>query len=299
MKTIEEITNKVFNEDALSFCSSLPDGSVDCIVTSPPYFHLRNYHHEKQLGQETTPKEYINALADIFMQAHRALKPTGTMFVNIGDKYHNGGKSDDLKPKDMVLIPYMLAVELRERGWYVRQDIIWVKKHCLPESVTDRFTHCYEHIWFFTKSDKYYFDYESVMEQAKKPYEPKASVATKTLKYTDDYGQQTHSFLKRRSEGRPMYEQGYTTARKRDVWNVAPHNPNSEHTAAYPVELIRPCIMAGCPKDGIVLDMFMGSGTTAVASAQLNRKYTGSELNQEYIKIIDKNTKVIQQELPL
>lgn len=326
--------NKIINGNSLEVLKSLPDNSIDCCVTSPPYYALRDYGVGGQIGLEETPEAYIAKLSEVFMEVYRVLKPEGTLWLNIGDSYngsggnHKDGQKNDsgfqgnigvryggkgarikgLKPKDLIGIPWMLAFELRKRGWYLRQDIIWHKPNPMPESVTDRCTKSHEYIFLMSKSQKYYFDYEAIQEpcadqsrtnyacgnrtnginkdrndndfgERSKNWKPR----TKNCQYD---GQKPNSFHLSRENGEPDKE--YYVRNKRDVWEVNTKPCKEAHFATYPFELIKPCILAGCPENGIVLDPFMGSGTTAIVARSLNRNYIGVELNPEYIKIAQK-----------
>lgn len=312
--------------DAKEVLSSLPENSVDCCVTSPPYFALRDYGVEGQLGLESTPEEYISKLADIFEEVYRVLKDDGTLWVNIGDSY-NGNKLGNsnakwkstntksfekkvwsgAKHKDLIGIPWMLAFELRKRGWYLRQDIIWNKTNAMPESVTDRCTKSHEYIFLLSKSQKYYFDYEAIQEKSvtqdlkgtvrfggnkygnntDKHYQTYSgnewNPKTKNCQYN---GQTPNSFHVSRELGIPDKE--YFVRNKRDVWSVATEPSKESHIAMYPTKLIVPCILAGCRRGGVVLDPFMGSGTTALVAKRLERHFIGVELNPEYKKIADR-----------
>ena len=324
MDNIEK--NTIINGNSLEVLKSLPDNSIDCCVTSPPYYALRDYGCDGQIGLEETPEKYIESLCDVFSEVRRVLTPQGTLWLNIGDSY-NGNKvgntevvknkkvseSNDFhkklwsgaKPKDLIGIPWMLAFALRSQGWYLRQDIIWHKPNPMPESVTDRCTKSHEYIFLMSKSQKYYFDYEAIQEpcadqsrtnyacgnrtnginkdrndndfgERSKNWKPR----TKNCQYD---GQKPNSFHLSRENGEPDKE--YYVRNKRDVWTVNTKPCKEAHFATYPFELIKPCILAGCPENGIVLDPFMGSGTTAIVARSLNRNYLGVELNPEYIKI--------------
>lgn len=331
--------DKIYNEDCLQGLKRLPDNSIDCCVTSPPYYALRDYGVDGQIGLEETPEEYIQKLTEVFMEVHRVLKPEGTLWLNIGDSYNGSGgnhkdtnKNDTgfqgnigvkyggkgakvagLKPKDLIGIPWMLAFSLRNVGWYLRQDIIWHKPNPMPESVTDRCTKSHEYIFLLSKSQQYYYDYEAIQEQAisqdveqlkkikfggtkygqnddkhfqtysGKEYKPR----TKNVQYD---GQQPNTMHLRREQGLP--DKQYVVRNKRDVWSVNVKPDGVAHFATYPEELITPCILAGCPSGGVVLDPFMGSGTTARVARKLNRHFVGFELNTDYCKIIDKKIQV-------
>lgn len=314
--------NTIINGNSLEVLKSLPDNSIDCCVTSPPYYALRDYGCDGQIGLEETPEKYIESLCDVFSEVRRVLTPEGTLWLNIGDSY-NGNKIGNTevaknkkvsesnyfhkklwggaKPKDLIGIPWMLAFALRSQGWYLRQDIIWHKGNPLPESVTDRCTKSHEYIFLLSKSQKYYFDYEAIQEEATSSDKPRVFGAnnqkgtlrndigrvykprTKNCQYD---GQRPNSMHLARESG--ISDEVYPVRNKRDVWTVNTKPCKEAHFATYPFELIKPCILAGCPEDGIVLDPFMGSGTTAIVARSLNRNYLGIELNPEYIKIAHK-----------
>lgn len=284
--------NKILLGDSLEVLKTLPSESVDCVVTSPPYWNLRDYGEQGQLGLEPNYQDYISKLCDIFDEVRRVLKNSGTCWVNLGDSYAGSGKgpergidkglefrhlgekvrpfvSSEAQAKSLVQIPARFSVEMADRGWILRNEIIWHKPNCMPASVKDRFTVDFEKVFFFVKNQKYYF------EQQKE-------AAT----YTDS----------RANKGRIEYKNRLTKCavvvgedrNKRAVWRVATKAYRDAHFATYPAELIVPMIIAGCPVGGIVLDPFMGSGTTAVVARDLCRDYLGIEINPEYIKLAEK-----------
>lgn len=300
--------------DALEQLRSLPPESVYTCVTSPPYFGLRDYGMDGQLGLERTPEEYVAKLVDVFREVRRVLRADGTLWVNIGDSYaagagrwggakgvsekqsSNRGSLDQIskprkwshptiKPKDLIGVPWMLAFALRMDGWYLRQDIIWSKPNCMPESVKDRCTKSYEHIFLLAKSRQYYFDADAIRE----PY------------LTGDRGGERRSYPKGcsssydRQNGHLQQKGGFVGLplnpkgrNKRDVWSVNTANYHGAHFAVFPEKLIEPCILAGCPAGGAVLDPFAGSGTTGVVAKQLGRDFIGIELNPEYRQMAEK-----------
>ena len=269
-------------------------------VTSPPYYGLRDYGHEGQIGLEVTPEEYIKAMVEVFRCVWDVLEDDGTLWLNIGDSYYNyrpgtgqrqgkqsiagqkfsevencpkrGLKLDGLKEKDLIGIPWMLAFALRADGWYLRQDIIWHKPNPMPESVQDRCTKAHEYIFLMSKSQKYYYDTEAIQEQAERPEGP---------------GNLTH---RHSQEG--IYVSGSQknlanigareTRNKRSVWSVNVKPYTGAHFATFPTDLIEPCILAGAAPGQVVLDPFMGSGTTAQVAQSLGRQYLGCELNLDY-----------------
>lgn len=265
----------IYNEDCMSGLRNIPDGSVNCCVTSPPYFCARDYGYDGQLGMEETPDEYVAKMVAVFDEVRRAMSDDGTLWLNIGDGYNRDKtgnasvariwnmdvarnmrkrKWDGAKTGDLLGIPWMLAFALRDAGWYLRQEIIWAKPYPIPESVTNRFTLAHEHIFMLAKSETYYFDYEAVSEPA---------ICAGHTK-----------------NGRTQGE----TRRRRDVWMIPQGGGYSGHIAAFPKEIPSICIRAGCPKGGVVLDPFMGSGTTAVAAVELGRHYIGFEMGEEYCR---------------
>jgi len=293
--------------DCLVEMSKIPDGSVDCCVTSPPYWGLRDYGVEGQLGMEKTPQEYVENMVKVFREVRRVLRADGTLWLNLGDSYSGSGKgcmgdgtpSDrgsakqgtnrgttvglypktetGLKPKDLVGIPWRVALALQEDGWYLRQDIIWHKPNPMPESVRDRCTKAHEYIFLLSKSPKYYFDSKVIEEPAK----------------WERWGNQTEN---KKHQGTAKHLGGKTLSElpirdkknKRSVWSVATKPFKGAHFATFPPALIEPCILAGCPKDGTVLDPFFGAGTTGLVATQHGRSCIGIELNESYLRLAEK-----------
>ncbi len=295
--------NKIYNESCLDTLNRIPDNYLDCVVTSPPYWGLRDYGVDGQLGLEKTPEEYVEKLVGIFHEIKRALKPIGTVWLNLGDSYWNnfgggspscttgnkkaleirGGankpKSDKYKIKDLIGVPWKVAFALQADGWWLRSDIIWHKPNPMPESVTDRPTKSHEYIFLLSRSAKYYYDQEAIMEDSdynENFYREKLR-ASKTYNLKEPY---KNNF--------PISTKITGKKNKRSVWTVTTKSFKEAHFATYPPDLIRPCILAGCPKGGIVYDPFMGSGTTAEVAILNNRKYIGSELNPDYLKLAEK-----------
>jgi len=296
---------------------------VQTCVTSPPYFGLRDYGHEGQIGLEQTPEAYIAAMVEVFRCVHDVLADDGTLWVNIGDSYaRQGGKVSEqsrhwdgrehdpgamhatrhvdnmpgYKPKDLIGIPWMLAFALRADGWYLRQDIIWHKPNPMPESVRDRCTKAHEYIFLLSKSERYYFDSEAIKEPAvsddKRPSALKRSRAfgyntkDKLIKgYPDNFGEVA------RGDVAPAIRN------RRSVWTVPTRPFRGAHFATFPPDLIEPCILAGARKGDIVLDPFMGSGTTAQVAVQHGRQYLGCELNKKYEELQKNRLKDLQYDL--
>lgn len=356
----ETLVDYIYNDDALSALQSMQDSSIDCIVTSPPYYGLRDYgtgkweggdpncpHRrlskwsdkmqtghkqteligmvgdgiyknvcplcgavrvDKQIGLEETPEQFVDKLTEVFRECRRVLKDNGTLWVNIGDSYWGSGSRGydftgklteasevqsgskgtlDLsnipklvgnkggyKNKDLIGIPWMLAFALRKDGWYLRQDIIWEKPNPMPESVRDRCTKSHEYIFLLTKKPKYFFDADAIKERTSAKEELSQDVGLLNMAPTADV---------ERKSGTTHGDYEYRN--KRDVWAVSASSFKGAHFATYPKELIAPCIQAGCPKGGVVLDPFFGSGTTGVVAIENGRHFVGIELNPEYVKI--------------
>lgn len=309
----KDLLNTITCCDCLEGMKKLDDKSVDCVVTSPPYWALRDYGVKGQLGLEPTFQEYIDKLCNIFDEAHRVLKKTGTCWVVIGDTYGGSGagawqnKPNDAKSKEVYTLPYgkssgskmrgtpqdkcllqipsRFAIEMCNRGWILRNTIIWHKPNCMPSSVSDRFTVDFEYVFFFTKNKRYYF--EQRFEPTIEPYSEQRAKRPETSKMKADYitgkaGNFTYNKL--RPQGR----------NKRCVWNINTKPFSGAHFAVFPEALIEPMIEAGCPKDGIVLDPFIGSGTTAVVCKLTGRNYIGFEMSQDYCDIAEKRVKSTQ-----
>lgn len=292
--------------DALKVLRTLGAGSANMCVTSPAYFGLRDYGVEGQLGLEPTPDEYIAKLVAVFREVRRVLRDDGTLWLNIADSYAGGGgfcatspsnlagakqttmrgsikgsirPGNGLKPKDLIGIPWMLAFALRADGWWLRQDIIWAKGlsgalragSCMPESVTDRCTKAHEYIFLLSKGPKYYYDNDAVKEKAVQPDRARA----------DRMGGNKYVEVVKHSDGSTFT--GAATGNRRDVWFVNPKPFRGAHFAAFPPDLIRPCIRAGSRPGGLVLDPFSGSGTTGLVCMQEGRNYVGIDLNIDYV----------------
>ncbi len=276
---------------------------VQTCVTSPPYFGLRDYGHDGQIGLEQTPEQYISAMVEVFRCVKDVLADDGTLWVNIGDSYASGGRKtrdpgqsklhpaftgeanvtrsfrpedgEGVKPKDLIGIPWMLAFALRADGWYLRQDIIWHKPNPMPESVRDRCTKAHEYIFLLSKSDRYFFDSEAMQEPA-----TGRDPGNKDLhKHVGERFAETKANLSKVG--------ARETRNRRSVWSVATRPYKGAHFATFPTALIEPCILAGSRPDDIVLDPFMGSGTTAAVALQHGRQYLGCELNENYKPLQD------------
>jgi DNA modification methylase len=286
----------ILTGDSLTVLKTLPNDSFHCCVTSPPYYALRDYEAEGQIGRETTPDEYIKRLVDVFREVRRVLRPDGVFWLNIADTYCNSVKQGS-KPKDMLGIPWRLALALKADGWYLRSDVIWVRGNTLPESVRDRCTRCYEHIFQLTKSKRYYYDYMAIAE----PMKPASITRLKgarggSHKYAIGIpGQPAQNINKPRSAGSISVEQIPTHRNKRDVWHINTVPYSGAHFAAFLPKLAETCILAGCPVGGIVLDPFFGSGTTGLAAKQNNRHFIGIEINPKFCKLAEARIAAVVQ----
>lgn len=256
---------RIVRSDALTALHDVPDRTFRCCVTSPPYWGLRDYQIEHQIGAEPRLGDYLDNLRAVFAQVRRTLTDDGTLWLNIGDSYTSGGRTwrdgdkknkgramdyraptpDGLKPKDLIGVPWRLAFALQDDGWYLRSDIIWQKPNCQPESVKDRPTRSHEYLFLFSKSEKYYYDAEAIKEPT----------ATSGLK------------------------------NRRSVWSIHTEAFAEGHFATFPTKLVEPCIQAGSQPGDMVLDPFFGSGTVGLVAGRLGRKFLGVELSEEYASI--------------
>lgn len=281
--------------------------SVQTAVTSPPYWGLRDYEANGQLGLEATPKEYVDNLVDVFREVKRVLRDDGTFWLNIGDSYYNyrpGGdalpqqsinsteqslpetgcprrntKINGLKEKDLCMMPSRVAFALQDDGWYVRSRIVWNKTSCMPESVEDRPTSSHEYIFLLTKNKDYYYDHDAIKEDL-------AEASKERYKYS--FGGKKNEKLKGTGEKETAVvgdREATDGKNKRDVWTVGTASFPEAHFAVYPVELIEPCILAGSAEGDTVLDPFSGAATTGIAALKNGRKYVGVELNKDYIEL--------------
>ncbi len=357
--------NRIYQGNSIDVLKTFPDEIVDCVVTSPPYWGLRDYgtaeweggdtecshkreskksdktitghknfeemngvgdaiyksvcsrcgakRVDKQLGLEETPEEFAQNLVKLFREIKRVLKKSGTVWLNLGDSYsrtpnsqvsqkglcasknddkkyeysHKKDYGDTIKPKDLVGIPWKVAFALQSDGWYLRQDIIWHKPNPMPESVKDRCTKAHEYIFLLSKSPKYFYDIDAIRE-------PVSEISLKRAEYGWDGVEVEGRNSPQKCDDMKRFapESGRN---KRSVWKITTKSYKEAHFATFPPELPELCIKAGCPKDGVVLDPFFGSGTTGWVAQRLGRKWIGVELNPEYIKIADKRFK--QQDL--
>lgn len=304
-----EFKNNIIQGAALEVLKSLPDECVDMVMTSPPYWALRDYGVEGQLGLEPTFEEYIQKLCDIFDEAKRVLKKEGTCWVNLGDTYSgsNCGAGDSnstnrnkpesykqkykgqkagktqLPDKCLCQIPSRFSIEMINREWILRNIIIWWKPNCMPSSVKDRFTIDFEYLFFFAKNKKYHFQPQYEPLESNK-YD-RARMAKARTEYGGKWAQESGGAIKTQRAFVAGNKEGRN---KRCVWRIFTRPYPDSHFAVYPPELCETPIKAGCPKEGIVLDPFMGSGTTAEVAQRLGRNYLGIELNREYIKLAEK-----------
>lgn len=308
-------TNTVYCGDSLQILKTLPENSLHCCVTSPPYYGLRDYGADGQIGREATPERYIDRLVAVFHEVKRVLRPDGTCWVNIADSYCGTGskggsrdpkypegrngqsismtqKIEGCKPKDLIGIPWLLAFALRGDGWYLRSSIIWHKANPMPESVRDRPSRSYENVFLLTKSKKYYYDWQTIAEPiaATTAARYKAGRSGGNRKYADKVPGQgkIQSINREQARGMVCDEIIVPIRSRRDVWQINTVPYKGGHFAAFPPKLAETCILAGCPVGGVVLDPFLGSGTTAAVAAQLDRRYIGIEINPEYCGLAEK-----------
>jgi DNA modification methylase len=313
-------THRIILGDCIKGLKTLADQSVNTCVTSPPYFGLRDYKGgDAEIGCEASPEDYVRKMVEVFREVHRVLRDDGTLWLNLGDSYASNGcyinswlkkehnkdkkhlhtKNHDryedrkafrggeygIKGKDLMGVPWRVAFALQADGWYLRQDIIWNKPNPMPESVEDRCTKSHEYIFLLTKQPKYYYDFEAVKEPARN---------WGTRDRSDMRGGTTDPKLKHHGLKGKEWEEN-PMKNKRSVWTVTTKPFRGAHFATFPIDLITPCILAGCPEGGTVLDPFTGSGTTAVAALTNRRNFVGCELNPDYAKLAEAR---IAEEVP-
>lgn len=301
----QPVTIRIFNEDCRAALKNLDSGCVHCVVTSPPYFGLRDYDVDGQIGLEQTPEEYVAEMVAVFREVRRVLRDDGTLWLNLGDSYagswgaqgHRESSTNDqrisrhqianhpkrasrtgtirqagLKAKDRMMIPAQVALALRSDGWWLRDEIIWRKPNPMPLSVTDRTTPSHEMIYMLSKSRRYFYDQVAVMEDAVSTH-PSGNGFARPQQIAKG--------------GRGKKEQWLPTEKRnrRSVWDVPVRPFKEAHFATFPPDLIEPCILAGCPAGGTVLDPFFGAGTTGLVAQKHGRNCIGIELNPEYIDI--------------
>ena len=296
-------TNIVYNEPCLETCKRLPNESVDCIITSPPYWQLRDYGYPEQWGLEPTFNEYLEHLWTLMDEIHRILKPNGTVWINLGDTYNGNkvgntsnkgynentivdtfrkNKIEGVRDKCLLLIPHRFAIGCIERGWIVRNDIIWAKRNGMPESVTDRFSKKHEYFFFMVKSEKYFFDLDAIRDK-----HSESSIKRIEYGFKSNHDSIGNIDTDRMGE-RFCNPKGKNPGSVSDFWDI-PTKPNKDkHYAQYSDSLISKPILAGCPECGIIYDPFMGSGSTADAAIRANRKFIGSEASKEYYDLCSK-----------
>lgn len=316
-------TEKIHCGNALAVLGTIPDKMVQCIVTSPPYYGLRDYGHADQLGLEETPDAYVANMVAVFREARRVLKDDGVLWLNLGDSYAGGGNyrgggaiskkqasnkgangmsvgkvpMGDCKPKDLIGIPWMVAFALRADGWYLRQEIIWHKPNPMPESVKDRCVKSHEQIFLLSKSERYYFDYKAIQEPSVRAGDIQTFGGKKARfgQAVDGDPRNGHRTDKNSQWGKEMMTGDM--ANKRSVWTVPTAPYKHAHFAVFPPNLIRPCILAGSREGDIVMDTFAGSGTTWQVCLQHERKFVGIELNQKYIDLAEERVRPYQNSL--
>lgn len=276
-----DLTERIINGDAREVLPGLAESSIDCIVTSPPYFRQRDYADLRQIGREESVADYITNVAEIFDACRRILKSSGTFWLNVGDKYED---------EQLLGIPWRLALALQERGWILRSDIIWHKPNAMPHSVKTRPTTDHEYLFFFSKGLDYFYDTDAIRE-------PHVTFTAKSrmMGGRNHFGKRNGTPEQGKNQGNAnlhdaRWDQAFHPKgrNKRTVWSVSLSKYRGAHFAVFPEKLIEPCILAGCPRYGVVLDPFLGSGTVAVVASRFQRGYIGIELNPEYVKMAEK-----------
>lgn len=276
--------NTIINGHSLSVLKRIPSNTIDCIVTSPPYYGQRDYGVDGQIGNESNPEDYIAGLSNIFAECLRVLKNSGTLWLNLGDKYVDG---------NLFGFPWIVALELKKMGWILRSDIIWHKPNAMPSSVKNRPTTDHEYIFFFSKTNDYHYNGDDIRE----PHVT-FSETSKMKGGRNHFGKVNGTPENGKNGGNSNLHNGrwdqafHPKGRnKRTVWQVSLSKFRDAHFAVFPEKLIEPCVIAGCPKGGVILDPFFGAGTTGVVALKNQRKFLGIEINSEYCEIAKKRIK--------
>ena len=261
--------------------SALPldDGTVQCVVTSPPYWGLRDYKDVNQLGLEETPEAYVAHLVEAFREVRRVLRTDGTCWLNLGDTYAGSRDAVNLKPKDLVGIPWRVALALQADGWWLRSDIIWSKPNPMPENIRDRPTKAHEYLFLLAKAERYYYDYEAISETAIHAGET-VPLGEKSL----SRGQAAGANIAPSGNGRAKSVLVPERRNRRSVWEIGTQNYPGTHYATFPEKLVEPCILAGSRPGDVVLDPFAGSGTTGRVAIRLGRRAVLSDVSREYLR---------------
>jgi DNA modification methylase len=278
----------VLHGDCRRLLPMLPAASVHCIITSPPYFGLRDYGHLDQIGVEPTPAAYVARLVEVMRECRRVLRDDGTLWLVIDDSYSRVG---GLKAKNLIGIPWRVAFALQDDGWYLRQDIVWSKSTCMPESAKDRCTRSHEYVFLLSKRPRYYFDQEAIRTphaETNRPQSEKRRLQRmgREVASVDGVGQSSKGIDDGWVAPTHVMRTNPAGANKRSVWTVATQPFKGAHFAVFPEKLIEPCILAGCPPGGIVLDPFAGAGTIGVVAERLGRRAVLIELTPGYVAII-------------
>jgi DNA modification methylase len=306
--------NKIYQEPCLNTVARMDDNSIDCVITSPPYWQLRDYGYDGQWGLEPTYQEYLENLWSLMDAIYPKLKDGGTVWVNLGDTYgtQSGGlrgiNTFDPKNKNatinvieqtksihkcLLLIPHRFAIGCIDRGWIVRNDIIWAKRNGMPESVTDRFSKKHEYFFFMVKSEKYYFDLDAIRDSHKE-----SSLKMIEYGWKSDHDSIGHIDVAKMGD-RFCNPNGKNPGSVSDFWDIPTKPSSAKHYATYNDSLLVKPILAGCPKDGIIYDPFMGTGSTAEAAIRAGRRFIGSEMSEDYVKIAEERLDPFLRQLTL
>ncbi|CAB4121751.1 COG0863 DNA modification methylase [uncultured Caudovirales phage] len=310
--------NKIHQEPCLDTLKRMPSNYLDCVITSPPYWQLRDYGYPEQWGLEPTYNEYLEHLWEMMDEIYRVLKPSGTVWVNLGDTYARGNRTKDgdnhsvsnakelsIEPKTkpnyyglnkcLLLLPHRFAIGCIDRGWIIRNDIIWAKRNGMPESITDRFSKKHEYFFFMVKSEKYFFDLDAI--RSKHIHGNDKRNDGNRHEYKEGVKSQNNKMLATNAVSfNPL---GKNPGSVSDFWDIPTKPSSNEHYAAYNDELLKKPILAGCPVGGIVYDPFMGTGSTAEIALRTDRNYIGSEMSIDYCKIAEQRLLPYKQQQKL
>lgn len=275
---VEQWVNSIIQGDAAIIMRQLPSSSVDCIITSPPYYLQRDYHSKAQTGNEESPEDYIGKLRTVFSECYRVLKEDGTLWLNLGDKYQNG---------DLLGMPWRVALSLKDVGWILRSDIIWHKPNAMPSSVKNRPTTDHEYVFLFVKNARYYYDIDAIRE----PHVT-FTPASRMKGGRNHFGERNSTPEEGKNAGNSNLHNGrwdqafHPKGRnRRTVWEIPLSKFRDTHFAVFPEKLVELCVLAGSRPKGVILDPFVGSGTTPVVAQRLGRKYLGIDINPEYCEM--------------
>lgn len=297
---------QIINKDVFDGLASIDTESVNTCITSPPYWGIRDFESDKQIGNESTVQSYTDTVVRVFQEVRRVLRDDGTLWINLGDGYYSNNRTENQSRKSLIGIPWRIAFAMQSDGWILRQEIIWNKPNAMPESARDRPTRCHEQIFLLSKKDQYYFDQKAIMEPVTGNAHSRGSgLNPKAVKNTGvGWGYGNRKNKKPRCKQNESFSSAISNKildvrNKRSVWTIHTKGCSDDHSASFPEELIIPCILAGCPIGGVVLDPFCGRGTTGIASVRRGRNFIGIEIVKKWAELSERNIMNARIQLPL